>query len=98
MSVPPCFGVPPDWAAGPVGAHAPRTMIRERTVAPIRLSRLRITLPPCRWSQATPVGDSYAPRVHAWLFPGQGSQSVGMGKAVADAFPAAPRTYDEAND
>jgi len=33
----------------------------------------------------------------AWLFPGQGSQSVGMGKALTDAFPDAAGTYDEAN-
>ncbi len=33
-----------------------------------------------------------------WLFPGQGSQTVGMGKALAQSFPVAARTYDEAND
>lgn len=33
----------------------------------------------------------------AWLFPGQGSQGVGMGKALADAFDEARRTFDEAN-
>lgn len=32
------------------------------------------------------------------LFPGQGSQSVGMGKAVADAYPAARAIFDEANE
>src|SRR5258708_5494855 len=37
-------------------------------------------------------------KAYVWLFPGQGSQSVGMGKALADAFPDAARTYDEAND
>ena len=34
----------------------------------------------------------------AWLFPGQGSQSVEMGKALADAFPDAAGAYNEAND
>jgi [acyl-carrier-protein] S-malonyltransferase len=34
----------------------------------------------------------------ALLFPGQGSQSVGMGKALADAFPAARRVFDEVDD
>ena len=34
----------------------------------------------------------------AFLFPGQGSQSVGMGKALADAFPAARRVFDEVDD
>ena len=31
----------------------------------------------------------------AFVFPGQGSQSVGMGKSLAEAFPAARRVFDE---
>jgi [acyl-carrier-protein] S-malonyltransferase len=31
----------------------------------------------------------------AFIFPGQGSQSVGMGKELADAFPAARAVFDE---
>jgi [acyl-carrier-protein] S-malonyltransferase len=31
----------------------------------------------------------------AFTFPGQGSQSIGMGKALADAFPAARAVFDE---
>ncbi len=34
----------------------------------------------------------------AWVFPGQGSQSVGMGKALADAEPAARQRFTEADD
>lgn len=34
----------------------------------------------------------------AWVFPGQGSQSVGMGKTLADAEPEARRRFDEADD
>jgi [acyl-carrier-protein] S-malonyltransferase len=35
--------------------------------------------------------------VIAFLFPGQGSQSVGMGKALADTFPICRQTFDEAD-
>lgn len=31
----------------------------------------------------------------AFVFPGQGSQTVGMGKALADAYPAAKAVFDE---
>ncbi|HET7206443.1 MAG TPA: ACP S-malonyltransferase [Terriglobales bacterium] len=33
----------------------------------------------------------------AFLFPGQGSQAVGMGKELADNYPAARRTFEEAD-
>ena len=33
----------------------------------------------------------------AFVFPGQGLQSVGMGRALADAFPEARATFDEAD-
>jgi [acyl-carrier-protein] S-malonyltransferase len=33
----------------------------------------------------------------AYLFPGQGSQSVGMGKALAEAYPEARAAFDEAD-
>ena len=33
----------------------------------------------------------------AYLFPGQGSQQVGMGKALCDAFPVARAVFDEAD-
>jgi [acyl-carrier-protein] S-malonyltransferase len=34
----------------------------------------------------------------AFLFPGQGSQFTGMGKALADEFPSARRVFDEADE
>ncbi|MEO0413088.1 MAG: ACP S-malonyltransferase [Pseudomonadota bacterium] len=34
----------------------------------------------------------------AFVFPGQGSQAVGMGKALADAYPAAKAVFDEVDD
>ncbi len=35
---------------------------------------------------------------NAFTFPGQGSQAVGMGKALADAFPTAARVFAEVDD
>jgi [acyl-carrier-protein] S-malonyltransferase len=35
---------------------------------------------------------------HAFVFPGQGSQSVGMGSALADTFPAARAVFDEVDE
>ena len=34
----------------------------------------------------------------AFVFPGQGSQDVGMGKALADNFAAAREVFDEVDD
>ena len=39
-----------------------------------------------------------AAHVIAILFPGQGAQQVGMGRALCDAFPAAAETFAEANE
>jgi [acyl-carrier-protein] S-malonyltransferase len=34
----------------------------------------------------------------AFMFPGQGSQTIGMGKDLAEAFPAARQTFEEADE
>src|SRR2546428_7381363 len=34
----------------------------------------------------------------AWVFPGQGSQKVGMGKDLAERYPSAARVFEEANE
>src|SRR5262249_58719579 len=34
----------------------------------------------------------------AFVFPGQGSQAVGMGRALAEAFPAARELFEEVDD
>src|SRR6201987_638546 len=44
----------------------------------------------------TTVSNSNGPV--AFLFPGQGSQAVGMGKELAERYPIARRTFDEADD
>ncbi|WP_368346315.1 ACP S-malonyltransferase [Pelagovum sp. HNIBRBA483] len=36
--------------------------------------------------------------MHAFVFPGQGAQTIGMGKALADAFPAAQAVFDEVDE
>ena len=34
----------------------------------------------------------------AFIFPGQGSQAVGMGQALAEAFPQARAVFDEVDE
>lgn len=36
--------------------------------------------------------------MRAFVFPGQGAQTIGMGKALADAYPAAKAVFEEVND
>jgi [acyl-carrier-protein] S-malonyltransferase len=48
-------------------------------------------------TSAPPAPETTTPII-ALLFPGQGSQTVGMGRALCDAFPAARAVFDEADD
>ena len=43
------------------------------------------------------MGDAFGMK-RAFVFPGQGSQAVGMGRGLADAFPAARRLFDEVDE
>ncbi|MEM9854282.1 MAG: ACP S-malonyltransferase, partial [Pseudomonadota bacterium] len=36
--------------------------------------------------------------MRAWVFPGQGAQAIGMGKALAEAYPEAKAVFDEVDD
>lgn len=36
--------------------------------------------------------------MRAYVFPGQGAQTIGMGKALAEAYPAAKAVFDEVDD
>jgi [acyl-carrier-protein] S-malonyltransferase len=48
-------------------------------------------------SESTDVSKSSQPKI-AFIFPGQGSQTVGMGKELFDKSPIARQTFEEADD
>src|SRR5205823_8612774 len=43
------------------------------------------------------LGDGARSKMIAFVFPGQGSQKVGMGRALADAYPICRQTFEEAD-
>jgi [acyl-carrier-protein] S-malonyltransferase len=59
---------------------------------------IRVGAPPATAPPPPPAEDRPSPVSLAFLFPGQGSQVVGMGRDLALAFPAARETYQEADD
>ena len=63
-------------------------------LAPSRHSAPRLDIP-ALVSVLRPHSNEGAPMTAAFTFPGQGSQAVGMGKALAEAFPAARAVFDE---
>src|SRR5207248_2117280 len=44
------------------------------------------------------VGDEFRFKMLAFIFPGQGSQYPGMGKDLAEKFPAARQVFEEADE
>ncbi|MFZ0760932.1 MAG: ACP S-malonyltransferase [Candidatus Sulfotelmatobacter sp.] len=53
-------------------------------------------------TEPTPMPNDFAPTIAgssiAFIFPGQGSQVVGMGKDLADKYPIARQTFEEADE
>jgi [acyl-carrier-protein] S-malonyltransferase len=49
------------------------------------------------WENSVPMSASAGTPKIAFLFPGQGSQAVGMGRDLAERFTVARRTFDEAD-
>src|SRR5258708_23448297 len=45
-----------------------------------------------------PLGGVESSMTRAFVFPGQGSQAVGMGRDLAQAFPAARQVFEEVDD
>ena len=69
-------------------------MISERFPGPVRTSPASVT-PRSTYNPAERLGRE--PLKLAMMFPGQGSQSVGMLAALATAEPVVGETFDEAS-
>lgn len=68
---------------------------------PVPSRRVQAVLVPDPHSVYTPAQPNVIQEVAmtlAFVFPGQGAQTIGMGKALADAYPAAKAVFDEVDE
>src|SRR5262245_25167426 len=89
----------PRVAVGPWRSPRAARRVRRRRVRRLELDeQLRpgncLTLSGCRCLCGAILREG-GPMPIAFVFPGQGSQAVGMGLALANAFPVARRTFEE---
>src|SRR5262249_3309730 len=83
-------------------AFVPRLFGRQSAVTGTRLAISRLSVPYLQQLDSAPLAVSFASfcgadriMTAALVFPGQGSQAVGMGRALAEAFAPARNVFEE---